>query len=279
MFPAHLSPPASSRCVAAALLCVMMPLVAMASEPSESITFEKHVRPILKEHCFHCHGEEEEIQGGLDVRLKRFLAKGGDSGPAIVSGDADDSLLVDMLRSGEMPEGKDKLPSEQIDVIARWIDSGAPTARPEPERLGEEDAFTEEERSWWSLQPITQPEVPDGDGLTESGNPIDRFVARSLANAGLKFSEEADPRTLIRRLHFDLTGLPPKPEEVEAFVEQFKYDSDSAFRNLVERLLNSQGYGERWARHWLDIAGYADSNGYDEKDMWSGSTLGVIATT
>ena len=237
------------------------------AEVNQPVVFEKHIRPILKEHCFHCHGEEEEVSAGLDLRLRRFLAEGGDSGAAIVPGDPENSLLLDVLVSGEMPEGKDKLPDEQIALIEKWIQHGAPTARAEPEHVTDEDSFTEEERSWWSLQPIASPDVPDGSGLTDSMHAIDRFVARSLKQAGLSFSPEASGRTLIRRLHFDLTGLPPTPDEITSFTEQFKYAPEAAYRSLVERLLNSQAYGERWGRHWLDIAGYADSNGYDEKDI------------
>ncbi|MEM1070838.1 MAG: DUF1549 domain-containing protein, partial [Planctomycetota bacterium] len=237
-----------------------------AGEPAP-IVFEKHVRPILKEHCFHCHGEEDEVGGGLDLRLRRFLVEGGDSGAAIEPGDPDSSLLVDVLRSGDMPEGKDKLPDEQIALIERWIQHGAHTARAEPEQVTDEHAFTVEERNWWSIQPIASPDVPNANDLTDSPQAIDRFVARSLEQAGLRFSPEANPRTLIRRLHFDLTGLPPTPDEITSFTEQFKYAPEAAFNSLVERLLNSQAYGERWGRHWLDIAGYADSNGYDEKDI------------
>lgn len=232
-----------------------------------TLVFEKHVRPILKQHCFHCHGEEEETGGGLDLRLRRFLSVGGDSGAAIVPGNPNESLLVEVLNSGQMPEGKDKLPEEQIDLIAKWIKQGANTARAEPDNPEELDAFTQEERSWWSLQPIVSPQIPEANELTDSTNAIDRFVARSLKRANLAFSSEVDARTLIRRLHFDLTGLPPTPNEITMFCEQFKYAPESAYRSLMERLLNSQAYGERWGRHWLDLAGYADSNGYDEKDV------------
>ncbi len=184
-----------------------------------SLVFEKHVRPILKQHCFHCHGEEEETGGGLDLRLRRFLSVGGDSGAAIVPGNPNESLLVEVLNTGQMPEGKDKLPEGQIDLIAKWIKQGANTARAEPDNPEELEAFTQEERSWWSLQPIVLPPIPEANELTDSTNAIDRFVARSLKQANLAFSSEVDARTLIRRLHFDLTGLPPKPNEITTFTE------------------------------------------------------------
>lgn len=252
--------------------CALAIVLILAGSPADAdqdnpIVFEKHIRPILKQHCFHCHGEEAEVSAGLDLRLRRFLAEGGDSGAAIVPGDPENSLLVEVLRSGQMPEGKDPLPDQEIDLIAKWIQQGAPTARPEPENVADLEAFTEEERSWWSLQPIASPPVPAANELTSSTNPIDRFVAQSLQQSGLTFSPAAEARTLIRRLHFHLTGLPPSPDEITAFCEQYKYAPESAYQSLIQRLLNSQAYGERWARHWLDIAGYADSNGFDEKDV------------
>ncbi len=219
--------------------------------------FERDVRPILKTHCFHCHGEAGETKGGLDVRLVRFIQKGGDSGAVLVPGDAAKSHLLTQLKEGEMPKGKAKLPDHEIATIEKWIQQGAKTARPEPEELGPEHLFTEEDRQWWSLQPIEKPEVPAGDFQ----NPIDAFIAAKFSEKGLEFSAEADPRTLIRRATFDITGLPPTPEEVAAF------QKDPDFPKLVDRLLATSSYGERWGRHWLDVAGYADSDGYDPKDL------------
>ncbi|MBL9129734.1 MAG: DUF1549 domain-containing protein, partial [Verrucomicrobiaceae bacterium] len=170
------------------------------------LTFEKDVRPILKANCFHCHGEEGETKGGLDVRLARFLQKGGESGPAIVPGDAAKSHLIELVKAGEMPKGKTKLKSGDIAILERWIASGAKTARPEPEKLGPEHAFTDEERAWWSLQPISP----------QARKSLDGFIEAKLTEKGLSFSREADPATFIRRASFDLLGLPPTPQEVEA---------------------------------------------------------------
>ena len=128
---------------------------------SNPVLFEKDIRPILKQHCFHCHGEEaDDVKAGLDVRLRRFLEKGGETGPAIVPGNTAESHLLELIKAGEMPKGKSRLPDHEIALIEKWIANGAPTARPEPEQLGPEHAFTEEERSWWSLQPIQKPVVP-----------------------------------------------------------------------------------------------------------------------
>lgn len=186
-------------------------LCAVSAAPSASVSapvFEKDVRPILKAHCFHCHGEDGEKKAGLDVRLARFLLKGGESGPAIVAGKPGGSHLLDLLKRGEMPKEKAKLPEKDLATIEQWILAGAPTARPEPESLGPEHQFTEEERSWWSLRPIRRPEVPAKKDPRER-NPIDAFVRVELEKNGLSFSDEADPETLARRLAFDLTGLPP----------------------------------------------------------------------
>lgn len=220
--------------------------------------FEKDVRPILKAHCFHCHGEDGEKKADLDVRLARFLVKGGKSGPALVAGKPAESHLLEVLKSGEMPKEKPKLSDQDIDTIEQWILAGAPTARPEPETLGPEHQFTEEERGWWSLQPIQRPEVPAKKDPREQ-NPIDAFVRVELEKQGLSFSDEADPATLARRLAYDLTGLPPGAVIGEG-------DSVTDYGSLLTELLASPHYGERWGRHWLDVAGYADSEGFNEKD-------------
>jgi hypothetical protein len=227
------------------------------------ISFEADVRPILKAHCWHCHGEEAELEGGFDTRLARFLLKGGDSGPAVVPGKHAESLIYQRISAGEMPPGDKRLPPEALATLEKWIDVGAPTARPEPESLAAGDVFTEEERAHWSFQPIRRPELPRVKAPERIASPIDAFLLARLESQELGFSQEADRATLIRRLCFDLTGLPPSPEEIERFVND---PAGDAYEQLVDRLLASPAYGERWARHWLDVAGYADSNGYDELD-------------
>jgi cytochrome c553 len=238
--------------------CVIRsPLIALViASPlwaGEVLTFEKHVRPILKAQCFHCHGEDGETKGELDVRLARFLIKGGKDGPAIVPGDAAKSHLLELVKKGEMPKGKAKLKDKDIATLEQWVAQGAKTSRVEPEKLGPEHAFTDEERAWWAFQPIKKPALPK---VEQTSNPIDTLIAARLKENGLQFSPEADPRTLVRRASFDLTGLPPAKEQ----------DAPS-YEALVDRLLSSEHYGERWGRHWLDIAGYADSDGYTDKDL------------
>ncbi len=252
------------------------------------LTFEKDIRPILKANCFHCHGEEGKTKGGLDVRLRHLIAKGGEQGAAIVPGKAEKSLLFTMVRDGEMPKGQGKkLPPEKIELLRQWIAGGAKVARAEPAKPGAADEFTPEERAHWAFQPVKRPEVPsiqssvfsNQSGKERSGSqlntenwplktgskphPIDAFIGQKLAAAKLSFSPPADRATLIRRANFDLLGLPPSPAEVEAFE---KDTSPDAYEKLLDRLLASPHYGERWGRHWLDIAGYADSDGYTDTD-------------
>ncbi len=244
-------------------ILLVTPQAVFAQQRAEPLTFEADVRAILKTHCWQCHGEAEELKGGLDTRLARLLARGGESGPAIVPGQHADSLLYERVASGEMPPGDKTLSAAEIETLARWIDAGAATARPEPDSLLTGAAFTAEERSHWSFQPIRRSPLPTVKATDRVATPIDAFLLARLESEGLGFAPEADRATLIRRLSFDLTGLPPSPEEVQRFVDD---PTPDAYERLVDTLLASPAYGERWARHWLDVAGYADSNGYDPKD-------------
>lgn len=240
--------------------------------PEAELTFERHVRPILKTHCFHCHGEEEELEGSLDVRLRRFLAKGGDSGPVIVPEKPEESILIDKLRSGEMPPGDDpakKVPASDIALISRWIAGGAVTARAEPDTLTDADLITEEERAWWSFQSVERPVPPLVQNQDSMRTPVDSFVVHRLEKIGFELSPDADRTTLIRRAYFDLIGMPPSPVAVRDFVENNSLD---AYERLIDQLLASNDYGDRWGRHWLDVAGYADSEGYtidDKERLWA----------
>jgi len=230
---------------------------------AEPVTFEKHVRPILKAHCFLCHGEAGVTKGKLDLRLRRWLVRGGESGAAIDPGEPSGSYLLDRISSGEMPPGDKKLSVDEIDVVRRWIAAGATTARPEPETIQGNEYFSEEDRSYWAFQPVKRPQVPRAGNLQQVHTPIDAFLLKRLEEKGLAMSPLADPAVLIRRLTFDLTGLPPTPEAVRLFVEDRRA---GAWGRAVQRLLASPRYGERWGRHWLDAAGYADSEGYSDDD-------------
>lgn len=230
-----------------------------AGVQAASLSFEKDIRPIFKTSCFQCHGEEKEIKGDLDVRLKHLLVKGGESGPAVVPGKPEESLLVEQLKKGKMPKGKKKLKPEDVAKIEQWIAEGAKTLRAEPDHLEPGPVISEEDRNYWAFQPIRHPAAP----ANASENPIDAFLKAKLTKAGLTLSHEADRVTLIRRATFDLTGLPPTPEETAAFVSDPRPD---AWEHLIDRLLESPRYGECWGRHWLDVAGYADSEGYNDDD-------------
>lgn len=242
-------------------IIALLPLVAGASE--SVLTFEKDVRPILKAHCTHCHGEEENPDGDVDLRLRRFMdVTLEDGSKLLVPGHPEQSGLFTIIRSGEMPKKAKKLPDEEVAILEQWIRQGAITARPEPETLAPGSVISEEDRAWWSFQPVRPPAIPEISG-EQVRTPVDAFLLAEMREKGLSYAPEADRRTLIRRVTLDLIGLPPTPEEVAAFENDAH---PNAYENLVERLLADTAYGERWARHWLDVVGYADSNGYAEAD-------------
>jgi mono/diheme cytochrome c family protein len=248
------------------LLCVpaQSALAEAQPAPTEPITFEKNIRPIFKANCFPCHGEGEKLNGKLDVRWRRLLAQGGQSGPAIVPGDPNGSLLFQRISSGEMPPGNKKVTPHEISLISRWIAAGAPTARPESDQLPDGFAFTDDERSYWAFQPIRRTDEPKVRQTRLVRSPVDAFLLAKLEENELTFSAQADKRTLMRRAYFDLIGLPPTAEEVDLFLAD---DAPDAYERLLDRLLASPHYGERWGRHWLDVAGYADSEGYTNEDQ------------
>lgn len=240
-----------------------VPGIASDQPDTPDHTFESRARSILRAHCWHCHGEEPEVQGGLDLRLVRFMQTGGESGPAIVAGESSASLLIEKVVSGEMPPSGKGLSEAELDALKNWIDAGAKTARPEPETFDPDSPWTIEEQNHWAFRPVTRPTIPATQNPTAIRNPIDAFVLAKLESSGLSLSPPADRLTLLRRLTIDLHGLPPSPTQIEEFLAD---SSPDAYENLVERLLASPAYGERWARHWLDTAGYADSDGYTQED-------------
>ena len=241
---------------------------AIADEGKADLTYETHIRPIFREHCFDCHGAVEKLNGGLDLRLVRFLVKGGESGAAIVPGKIEQSYLVERIRAGEMPPGEARLSAKDIKTIERWIASGAKTNRPEPKTLTPGLGITLEERSFWSFQPIASVVVPKFSAADRVRTPIDGLILAALRErfetqpqAG--FSPDADRRTIIKRLYLDVIGILPSPDESSKWVNDKRANW---YELLVDELLDSPHYGERWARHWLDVAGYADSEGYTVAD-------------
>lgn len=246
------------------LTFLTLPLISPIAQSSEKkISFEHHIRPILKAQCFHCHGEGKRLRGGLDLRLRRLLIKGGKSGSALIPGSAEKSLIIERIRDNEMPPGKKKLTGDQIQLIAQWIDKGAATLRDEPEAVTSGLLITEEDRAFWAFQPIRNPPIPEVSQPARARNPVDHFILTRLEKVNQDLSEEAGRAELIRRATFDLHGLPPSPEEVLKFLND---DQPGAYERLLDRLLASPRYGERWVRHWLDIAGYADSEGVTGED-------------
>ena len=230
-----------------------------AGSKSDSLFFETEIRPILKTFCLDCHGGAEKLSGGLDLRLRRFIVAGGDSGSAIEPGSVANSLLIQRLVDGEMPPGEKKVPADKIELIKQWITAGAKTAKDEPEKLDAGIGITSEERAYWAFQPIRRPEPPSVKAIDRVRTPIDAFVlCEKLEANGLCLNPEADRLTLLKRAYFDLIGLPPTVEETQAYLND---ESPSAYEAMIDRLLESKHYGERWGRHWLDVAGYADSEG------------------
>ena len=246
-----------------AVLCAVTQATAedQATPSQEQLNFfESKIRPVLVEHCYECHAAESKIvQGGLRVDHRDGLLMGGDSGAAILPKQAEKSLLLKALRHEDikMPP-KRKLPDSVIKDFESWIAMGAPDPRvaKEPKSLRTIDLA--EGRKHWAFQPVVAAAVPDVTNATWPLDPLDRFVLARLDAKGLKPVAEADRFTWLRRVSLDLTGLPPSPTEIEAFV---KDDSPRAFETVVDRLLKSRAFGERWARHWLDLTGYADMMG------------------
>ncbi len=226
--------------------------------------YVEYVRPVLAANCYRCHSHSaRKAKGGLMVDSRQGLLQGGDSGPALVPGAPDKSLLLRAVRHADaglhMPPGGKKLKDEQIALLDRWVKMGAPAPAVNPEAARHPGTITAEDRAWWAFRPVREPAVPGAAGQGWSRNPIDRFVAAKLAAEGLRPAPEADRAALIRRVSFDLVGLPPAPHEVDAFVAD---RSPDAYERLIDRLLASPRYGERWARHWLDLARYAESDGF-----------------
>ncbi len=222
--------------------------------------FEKKVRPVLVEHCYSCHSvQAKKKRGGLYLDSRAGLLKGGDSGPALVPGKPEQSLLVKALRhQGELkmpPKGA--LPAAVVADLARWVQMGAPA--PEAAAAAREGIDWSAARKFWSFQPVRRPTIPTVRDTAWARGDLDRFVLARLEADGLKPVAAADRAALLRRVTFDLIGLPPTPAEVDTFVSDTRSD---AYERVVDRLLASPRHGERWARHWLDVARYAEDQAH-----------------
>ncbi len=283
------------------LLGVLSP--ANADDPSADRHFTLKVLPLLKAKCFACHGEDpEEIKGGLDVRSRAALLRGGDSEePSIVPGEPEESLLFSAInwQDYEMPpKENDRLTPQQIAVFREWIESGAPwpseSAMAEHRRQQWGEVQTEDgilvstsgglADEWtyrrykpediWAFQPVRKPDVPESGDARKArpSHPIDAFIDARRDASGFDPSPQAEPRTLIRRASFDLLGLPPTPQQIEQFQKAWDREPQRAWSELIDRLLESPHYGERWGQHWLDVVRYADtggySNDYERSNAW-----------
>ena len=264
-------------------LCVWIcrPVFA-ALDQSDIGFFERKIRPALVRYCYECHSAAAaEIKGSLRLDSRGALLRGGETGPAVVPGDVEGSLLISAIRrqSLEMPPDE-KLPLTVIADFEQWVAGGAPDPRDHPPTVDEADELAwqgilQARRDWWSFKPLSKSELPAASAAS-SMHAIDCFVEARLAAAGLELSGPADPHTSLRRLSLVLTGLPPTPEEVREFELQSVHhpdaSQDAAYEALVDRLLDSPHFGERWARHWMDIVRFAETHGYEWnheiRDVW-----------
>ena len=254
------------RCLTFVLVLSTIPAFSATADKAEEF-FEMKVRPILAKNCFACHTASK--MGGLEMSSREALLKGGADGAAIVPGDPDHSLLIRAVRHEDArikmpPQGQ--LSSDEIDQLSLWVKAGAVWPKSHVSQgttaaKGDDYVITPEQRNYWAFRPVTKPAPPKADAWAKT--PIDHFIAAKLQEKGLAPVKPADKRTLIRRATFDLTGLPPTPEEVDAFL---KDKSARAFAKVVDRLLASPRYGERWGRHWLDVSRYSDDKLDSERD-------------
>ena len=227
--------------------------------------YEKEIQPLLTDNCYKCHSHQaDKIKGGFVLDSREALLKGGETGPAIVPGEPEKSLLIKAVRHVDedlqMPPKK-KLPDDQVALLVKWVGMGAPYSDKVAAQNGPAKArkITDEDRKWWAFQPVKKLRIPETQDGGWSRNAVDKFVFARLQAAGLKPAPEANRRTLIRRVYFDLIGLPPTAEEVQSFIAD---PSPDAYEKVVDRLLQNPAYGEKWARHWLDLVRFAESDGY-----------------
>ena len=241
-----------------------------------ALVTDRDVLPIFQARCVVCHGKREQ-RGGLDLRTREARLAGGDSGPGLVPGNPDGSLIIQKIEAGEMPppdlqyDYAVRNPTDtEVATLRNWVLSGA---RPDPEETATRDPvrhLPDADRRHWAFLPPERPAVPTVKDASMVSSPVDAFLLRKLEEKGLAYSAVAHPLTLLRRAHLDLTGMPPTPQDVERYLAD---DRPDRYRLLIDRLLDSPEYGERWARHWLDVAGYIDTEGFGEyaprrQDAW-----------
>lgn len=248
-------------------VAAIVPLPQLAT--AEDINFERDIAPILEDRCWGCHSEDEQ-ESGLRLDFRPNMLRGGDSGlAALVPGQPEKSFLVEVINHADedmaMPPDEDKLPQKEIDLLTRWIKEGANWP-------GQMDAVADDKSDHWAFQLVTRPQIPKLDDNESPHGTVDTFLLHRLQENGLTFSPSADPRSLIRRVSIVLTGIASTPEETTAFAAAFAEDSEKAYATLVDRLLASPHFGERWAQHWLDVIRWAETNGSEanlyRKNAW-----------
>lgn len=249
----------------ALLLVTLMVSHLSAAPPAEDVAFfEKEVLPILKANCFACHGAEKKLQGGLKLTSREDILKGGDSGPAFDSEKPSESLLLAAINyDGLMMPPKGKLPKTQIDVLTKWVTRGlawSEKAAATATKAHGAPVVDDEARNFWAFRQVERRDVPQVKRSAWVRTPIDAFVLAKLEANGASPAAEASKETLLRRLHYSLTGLPPSPKDASEFVND---QSPDAYEKVVDRLLASRHYGEHWGRHWLDLVRYAESNSFE----------------
>ncbi|MBI3409922.1 MAG: DUF1549 domain-containing protein [Planctomycetes bacterium] len=230
-------------------------------DPEKEKFFEKEVKPILQANCFRCHGAESKIKGKLRLTSRDDVLKGGASGPAVSLKTPDKSLILDAInyRDLEMPP-KGKLSQSQIDILTKWVKMGVPWSSSKVKATHGVPVVDDAAKNFWAFRPVSRSPKPEVKDTAWVKNPIDAFILAKLEAAGLKPAPPADRGALLRRVYYDLIGLPPTPEEVDAFM---KDDRPDAYGRLLDRLLASPHYGEHWARHWLDVVRYAETNSFE----------------
>lgn len=246
----------------------------VAAEPVEVTStqadyFEKRIRPFLANDCYECHGAKKQ-KGGLRVDSREALRRGGGSGPAVIPGDAGRSLLIQSIRHEhseiKMPKDRPKLSDSVLESFVQWVNDGAPDPRDHPPAAeaaegGDWESVFQARREWWSFAPVKEPAVPTVNDSQWSDHPVDRFILDTLEKNNIRPASPARPETWLRRVHFVITGLPPTPEQVRAFLEDTSQDGRA---RVVDQLLASPHYGERWARHWMDLVRFAETYGHEQ---------------
>ena len=229
----------------------------------EQAFFDREVKPILRANCINCHGGEKKIQGNLQLTSREGVLKGGENGPAVALNKPGESLLLDAINYAgfEMPP-KGKLPQAQIDTLTKWVKMGLPWSEGEAGKLVQHGppVVDEAARKFWAFRPVVRPPVPAVKNQAWVKNPIDAFILAKLEENGLRPAPPASKAALLRRVYYSVTGLPPTPADVDAFLAD---KSDDAYEKVVEKLLQSRHYGEHWGRHWLDLVRYAETNSFE----------------